>query len=267
MLRLCRWLICSLLLPILAGGLACGGEDRLAAALTTGTLEVTTSTSGAEPDDDGYIVQMDAEPAQAIGANATLQTADVAPGTHSVQLGEIAPNCTVAAENPRTVTIVAGETATVDFAVTCEAATGSVQVTSSTSGPVADPDGYSLMLDGSDRGTLGSSSDVTLNGLIPGTHQIGLSGVAANCQVEGTNPQDVFVTVGASATVAFTITCVEPPASTGTLTVATSTSGRNLDPDGTSSRLTAAWPSPSRRTALPTWPIWPPGFTRYVCRV
>ena len=88
-------------------GLGCGGGD-VTVPPTTGTLEVTTSTSGGEQDPDGYTVKLDAASAQAIGAAATLTTSDVTPGSHNVQLGEVAANCSVSGDNPRTVNVAAG---------------------------------------------------------------------------------------------------------------------------------------------------------------
>jgi probable HAF family extracellular repeat protein len=210
-------------------GLSCSGDDI--AGPTTGSIEITTATSGPEPDADGYTVQIDAEPARSIGAAATLQSADLSPGDHTVHLGGVASNCTVA-DNPRTVSIPAGGTATVSFEVACSATTGGLEVASSTTGPSPDADGYSLTVDGTDRGALGASGGLTLEALPPGTHEIGLSGIAGNCRVEGSNPQIVTITAGESAPVAFIITCTAPPASGGTLRIATSTTGPDPDPNG-----------------------------------
>ena len=68
---------------------ACGGGESLTGP-TTGTLEVASTTSGAELDPDGYTVQIDAEPAQGIGIAGTIRTTGVAPGTHTVELGGLA---------------------------------------------------------------------------------------------------------------------------------------------------------------------------------
>src|SRR5882724_8015353 len=87
---------------------ACGGGD-LTTPPTTGTLEVTTSTTGDQPDPDGYTVLVDAEPAQVIGSAATLGITDVAAGSHTIQLSGVAANCTVSSDNPRTVSVTAGE--------------------------------------------------------------------------------------------------------------------------------------------------------------
>jgi hypothetical protein len=67
----------------------------------------------------------------------------------------------------------------------------------------------------------------------PGEHQVDLSGVAENCQVEGERPRTVTVTESEAATVAFSITCgdVQPPTD-GELEVTVRTSGTSVDQDG-----------------------------------
>jgi hypothetical protein len=211
-------------------GLSCGGEGI--EPPTSGNLEVTTVTSGPEPDGDGYSVTIDDGPDTPLGANATLQHDDLDPGTHSVRLTGIAANCAVTGDNPRSISILAGETTTVSFQLTCSATTGGLQITAATSGPSPDSDGYTIIVDGSDRGTLEVSGAATLDGLTPGTHAVGLSGIAANCQVQGDNPRSITVTIGASATAAFAIICAPPPAIAGTIRITTSTSGADLDADG-----------------------------------
>jgi len=210
--------------------LACSGDSLTAPG--TGTLQITTSTTGAEPDVDGYTVQVDAEAAQAIGTAASIQRTDVSTGDHTVQLAGIAPNCTVSGDNPRTVSVTSGQTMTVSFAVTCGATTGGLQVTATTTGDSPDADGYTVIVDGTEHGTLGATGAVSIGGLAPGDHAVGVGGVAANCQVQGDNPRTSAISAGASTTVAFAVTCTAPPANVGTLRIVTATSGADQDPDG-----------------------------------
>ena len=173
---------------LVAATLTCSGGGESLTAPTAGTLEVTTSTSGVEPDADGYMVQMDAEPPQPIAPTGTLRSTNVAPGNHTVGLSGIAGNCTVGGENPRTVGVDAGRITTVALEVTCQATSGTLQISSTTTGPSPDADGYTILLDGSDQGALGTSGQVTLSGIAPGDHLVGLTGVSANCHVGGDNP-------------------------------------------------------------------------------
>ncbi len=172
----------------------------------TGTIEITTATSGPDPDADGYAITIDDGAETPVGTNATQQL-NLGPGRYSVRLTETAPNCTVVGENPRTITVAAGETTTISFQLTCGALTGSLEITTATSGPSPDLDGYIITLDGKDRRRLGGSGAAIFNGLTPGRHAVGLRDVAANCQIQGDNPRTVTVTAGASRTVAFTISC------------------------------------------------------------
>jgi galactose oxidase-like protein/Big-like domain-containing protein len=210
---------------------ACSGGDSLVVPPGTGTLRITTSTTGDEPDGDGYTFQLDAKPAEPIGSAGELTRA-VTPGNHTILLAGIAPNCTVANANPNTITVVDRETTSFTFAVTCRATTGSLQVSAATSGSSLDPDGYTITLDGTDRGALGVSSAVTLAELVPGGHVVGLGSIPGNCLVQGDNLRDVTVIAGASATVGFEVICTAPPPNSGTLQITTVTTGPDPDPDG-----------------------------------
>ena len=101
-----------------------------------------------------------------------------------------------AAENPRSFTIQGGVTATVDFAITCAPSSGTIQVTTTTSGSGSDPDGFTLLLDGTDEGTVGVDASASLPGIPSGDHMLGLAGLAANCQVAGDDPRSVTVAAG-----------------------------------------------------------------------
>src|SRR5206468_2980509 len=92
------------------------------APTTTGTLPVTTSTTGQNTPASyplnftGPCLPTGASPP--IGANGTV-TATVTSGDYQVSLSDVPSNCTVSGANPRTVTVPAGGTATTTFAVTC----------------------------------------------------------------------------------------------------------------------------------------------------
>ena len=210
------------------GFAACGG-DSLTLPPTAGTLEITTSTAGAPSDADGYTLQVDARQPQTIGPAATLQVQELAPGAHNVLLTGIAANCSVSGENPRTVNIVAGETTTSTFELTCGATTGALEITSQTSGDSPDADGYTVSLDGTESGAIGANATVTLGNLPAKSYVVGLTGVSANCHVEGDNLRAVTVTPGATATVTFAVTCEALPPEVGTLRITTTTGGPSQD--------------------------------------
>ena len=153
---------CSLLLLALSG---CGGGDGgIQIPPTKGTLQVTTTTAGDEPDPDGYTVQLDGEVPQPIGTAATIARSELEPGDHTIRLDGLAPNCSVA-ENPHTVRIDAGQTTTSTFAVACSATSGGVVITTVTTGATPDPDGYGVVLDGVDQGAIPANGQLSLTGL------------------------------------------------------------------------------------------------------
>ncbi len=230
---------------ILAAAVHCGGSgEDLTVPPGPGTLEITTATSGAEQDDDGYSILIDGGAPLAIGSSATLTAPQISPGAHTVQLGEISGNCTVAGDNPRTVTVTTGETSSVAFAITCSGTTGTLTIAASTNGPSQDPDGYTISIDGASRGTLAVNGAVTVSGLAAGSHLVGLSGMSANCLVQGDNARSVNITAGQNASIVYTITCAEPPAGAGSLRITTTTSGENPDANGYTFALDAGVSQP-----------------------
>jgi hypothetical protein len=216
-----------------------GGTDVVVPALS-----VTTSTGGVEVDTDGYSFTIDGAQGQPIGVNATVVVEQLSDGDHTLGLNGLAANCVTNGDNPRNVTVRSGATATVDFAVSCSASTGTIEVLATASGSGSDPDGFSVLLDGADRGPVTPGGAAAFSQLPPGPHIIGLSGLAANCQVVGDNPRDVTVSAGQTAQVPFAVTCTAPAPSSGTLQISTTTSGADQDPDGYSIRIDNASAQP-----------------------
>jgi hypothetical protein len=214
-------------LPLL--WLGCGGGADLAGP-TFGGLEITVATSGPEPDPDGYAVSVDGGAPQPIGINGTAERESLPTGAHTIALSGLAANCRADGGLKLSVNIAAGAVAKAAFAVACAPTTGTIQVTT-TAGDPADPDGYTLLLDGAELQAIGTSATATLPGVAPGGHTLGLGGVAADCAVDGDNPRPVTVVAGETAAVTIAVTCTPPPAP-GALTVTTQTSGVDPDADG-----------------------------------
>src|SRR6476661_862449 len=95
---------------------------------THGRIVVTTTTTGEGQDADGYQVQLDETGEGPIGLDDSLPVNGVSAGDHLVTLNGVAANCSVAGDNPRTVTIAPGGVDTAAFAVSCVASVGQVQV-------------------------------------------------------------------------------------------------------------------------------------------
>lgn len=111
----------SLTLQVVAGLLSAVGCDSQWEPPTTGVLEVSTQTSGASLDADGYTVVVDDVPGEAaVGiAGTTSRTLSPRAGGYTVELSGIAPNCAVAGPNPRPIAVEAGRTTSATFEVVC----------------------------------------------------------------------------------------------------------------------------------------------------
>jgi len=88
--------------------------------------------------------------------------------------------------------------------------TGAIRITVTTTGAELDGNGYSIALDGSTGQAIPVNDTITLAGLSAGSHHVLLSGLAVNCAVAA-NPRPVEVVGGATAQVAFSVTCVATP--------------------------------------------------------
>src|SRR5438094_1742618 len=200
---------------------------------TSGAIRIVLTTIGADPDADGYAVTLDGAAPRTVGVNGTLWLRDLGTGAHSVTLAGLAANCTAGGENPRAVTVRAGDTLQVAFAVVCVAVTGTIEIKAATSGADVDPDGYTVQVDGGTTAALAVSGTTRFEGLSAGSHTVTLAGAATNCPVAADNPRTVSVTTGAvkrdTARTTFQVTCV---ATTAVIEVAAATSGIDLDPDG-----------------------------------
>src|SRR5207237_9503327 len=111
---------------------------------TTGTLNVTATTTGANLDPDGYTVTVDGTNSKAIASNGSQSFSDLSSGNHSVTLSGVAANCTVSGGSSRTANVPAGGSTSVTFQVTCVAPPATqlaftVQPSSATAGSAISP--------------------------------------------------------------------------------------------------------------------------------
>ena len=190
---------------------------------TTGAVNVTVTTTGADAD-DRYIVRVAGDSATMLSTGSTVLSR-LPPGDHIVSLLDVAPNCTVTGGPDRSVRIIAGQTVNVSYAATCVATTGSVRVRVTTTGVRPDLDGYYVLMDDDYYGTfIASNGTVTVARILAGAHLVSLAGIAANCRVEAVQPRPVTVVAGATVEVVFSVACVEP----GRIRIITSTSGSDL---------------------------------------
>jgi hypothetical protein len=180
---------------------------------------VVVSTTGADPDPDGYLATLDgAGPGIAVPATGSATFSNVAAGSHTVALSGLASNCTASGGGSATTTVSSGATSDVSFTVTCTAlapTSGSLRITTATTGPQPDADGYQFAVDGGAAQPIGPNAQVTVAQVAAGSHTVLLSGVAENCSVAGGASKTVTVAAGQTAEVAFSIECssTEPSAS------------------------------------------------------
>jgi len=176
---------------------------------THGRVIVTTATTGQSQDDDGYQVELDDMGDGPIGVTDVVAISGVAAGDHLVTLGGIAANCSVAGDNPRTVQVTPGGADTVAFAVSCVNPVGQVRVGVVSTGGPADPDGYTVSLDGAAPGApIGTTDTIALSDVPVGTHSVALGGLATNCMMQSANPVQVEVPLGGTVAAAFAVSCV-----------------------------------------------------------
>src|SRR5207253_5332914 len=140
----------------------------LATAALTGDLPVSTSTSGPNPP-SGYTVTVDGGQSRSLGLNTSTTYTGLTATNHTVQINGIPTNCSVSEANPQTVTVPAGGTAQATFTVTCTALTGSLTVSTTTTGP-NQPSGYTVTVDGGQSRSLSSEERRGGTGLATGRH-------------------------------------------------------------------------------------------------
>jgi hypothetical protein len=216
----------------LVGFLVLGCDNSVSPNVsTTAAVHVTVSTAGASQnlDPDGYALRLDSDPYHHLALNDTASLSGVAAGTHMVRLDGVATNCVVDGTNPRRVDVENGTlTYAVTFSVQCLGTTGSVRISTVTTGENPDANGYVANL--GDVGTfeVAANGTRTITGVKLGTVGISLSDVAGNCAVD--NPRSPIVQVVNDSTVntAFFVRCV----AAGSLEVTTTTDGVDPDPNG-----------------------------------
>src|SRR5690606_15241039 len=86
---------------------------------------------------------------------------------------------------------------------------GHLDVATITNGQSQDTDGYRILVDGTEKGTVDPTGSRLVEWVPVGTRSVRLSGVAQNCTVQGENPREVDVEIGLVTPVDFTVDCEE----------------------------------------------------------
>jgi hypothetical protein len=197
----------AVVLGVLLAASGCGSSESPPPSPAKGSIQVTSSTTGTNPDVDGYTVRLDGGTAQRIGANGPLALPDIATGAHSLTIGDIAGNCTLAQANPAPVTVVANEATAVALSVSCAATSGLIHVVVQTTGSTTDPDGYGLEDPQGTVRPIGINGDMTVMSPL-GAATVSLTDVYPECVVTGPgNPAHVTVQADVTLELLLPVVC------------------------------------------------------------
>lgn len=84
-----------------------------------GLVVATVSTSGKEPDRDGYLISLEGYEPRRVGVNDAVSFTDVAIGERLVTLDDVSEDCKLKGDNPMTVDVEEGREARAKFSLTC----------------------------------------------------------------------------------------------------------------------------------------------------
>ena len=185
---------------VAAIALACG-DGTTAPATGLGRLSVKVATTGADFDDDGYLLVVGPDRSLVVGPNATVYVDSISPGAHVLALKGVADNCTVANTQALSVTVESGVTRSLDLSVVCDA-TG-IKVVVHTTGS-DEPLGFDVEVGESPEFVYANGS-LLVTRLPPGSRTVSL-GIAPNC-LAGKNPVTVDVVNRHVIPVDFDVTC------------------------------------------------------------
>lgn len=189
---------------------------------SSGTLVVSTSTQGDDPDQDGYQLTVDDADSLELNPTGTVET-DLPSGRHSLRLLGVAGHCSVAPGATLEVDVPSGSTIPVLFEVSCPATGARVTVT--TTGLDIDPDGYHVSVDGTEQGAIPSGGSV-LTRLDPGSRTIALTGLTPNCAVNGPGLRTVTIVAAEVAPIEFAVVCT---ATSGVIGIVVEASGTDVE--------------------------------------
>ena len=206
--------------------LLCGGLSLSACNDTvgpsTGTLVVSTSTGGEDPDQDGYLLTVDDLDSLALAPTGTAEV-DLRSGRHTLRLLGVAERCSAAPATSLQVDVPSGGTTSVAFEIGC-LPTG-VRVTTTTSGLDIDLNGYRVTVDGADRAVVPANGTV-LTYLDAGTRTVTLTELTPNCTINGLDAHTVTIVETEITPIDFAVVCTATSAVIG---VALEASGTHVD--------------------------------------
>ncbi|MBA3466710.1 MAG: PD40 domain-containing protein [Gemmatimonadaceae bacterium] len=194
--------IAGLVVAILV--MSCSDDPISAPEPQVGNLVVAITTTGGDPDDDGYQLVVGSERRHRVDRpGVTVQLAGVKAGTHVLTLEGVADNCSVAGTHPLSITVPSAGTAVAAFAVVCEA-TG-IEIAAQSTG-IDYPPAFAVRL-GTSASYVNANGSARVTRLSPGSHTVALV-LPVNCNAVGGNSASITVSQRAVTRVAFDVTCV-----------------------------------------------------------
>jgi WD40 repeat protein len=199
-------IVCALL-----GTASCHGSES-AAPPETGEIQVSASMTGADLPATYTVIVGGRTGSGSASLGATV--GGLTPGKYTLFL-RVQRNCQVEGDNPRAVTVVAGQTTDVAVSIACVASTGVLRVTTVTTGVDLDPDAYELRVEGYtlDGGrylrdwATGTNETQIRSGISVGETVVTLAEVSINCESADPMRRTVVVTPAETVTVVFTLAC------------------------------------------------------------
>jgi hypothetical protein len=214
---------------------------------TTGDVKVNVTTSGPDQDSNGYFVRVNGLTRGFVNSNGSTIITSLAAGSHEVTLSDVASNCTLAA--PQSALVTAGTLTNVNLSVTCTAVSV-LRFVATASGPDRDPDGYSILVDSVQVGTLLQSQSVNVR-VAPGLRNWAATDIQPNCAMAEGNSGSVTLAANDTVTIPLSATCSTiPMGAVGTAvtdpandTITTSLTGPNPPHDilGVTARYATDW--------------------------
>lgn len=195
--------LCVLVLVALLSA-ACTSSDP-AGPEGSGFVQVFINAEGADAD-DAVRVNLDGDESVVVKTNASEVFADVPTGEHDLSLSEVADNCIVTPARQQTVFVEPNESSSVTFSLLCDELQGTLVTETRTSGAFPDPDGYSVIIDGLERGRIAPNGALETT-LGAGGHEIVLDDLAGNCRPEHSRSRSVIVPSNGTVAVSLDITC------------------------------------------------------------
>lgn len=175
-----------------------------------GSIRVTTQTTGADQDLNGYAIMGIGLSAAVQPSTGTQVIANVRAGGTEVRIENVAANCVV--DRPtQFVNVTFGATVDARFNISC-VQSGSLRITTSTTGVDIDPDGYTIdvQLVGSKTTTpirVQSTGVATVTPMLPGSYSITLKDAPPNCRSLTAAVLTVKVEGGAESQASVEVVC------------------------------------------------------------